>query len=147
LAYSTRNKQIAILIAVSVIVAMLGVIALNMTVLPNVANVQAIGIEIYWDSDYAKKVSLIEWGTLEPGATKNATVYILNTGNSNIMLSKNATNWSPSSASDYIALSWDYKGQRISPEQGLKATLTLVISPNIQGITQFSFDLFVAASG
>jgi hypothetical protein len=145
--YSSRNRQIAILIALSAIAFIVGVIALNNGSLQNVGNVQAIDIEIYWDTNHTEKVLLIDWGAVEPGATKNVTVYVLNTGNSDVMLSKNEANWSSSNASNHIMLSWDYNGQRIPPGQILKTTLTLAVSPNIQAVTQFSFDIVVTGSG
>lgn len=146
--YPSRNKQITILIAVVVtMVLILGVIALNSIVLYNTGNVKAIDVEIYWDSDYTNEVSIIDWGIIEPGTTENMAFYILNTGNSNVMLSMNITNWSPSSAANYITLSWDYEGQSIGPNRVLLTTLTLSMSPNIQGITSFSFDIVVTGSG
>ena len=145
--YPSRNKQIAVLMAVSAIALIVGVIALNTVVLQNVGNVQTFDVEIYWDSNRTNKVTLIDWGSLEPGTTKNMTVYILNSGNSNVMLSENTTNWSSSNALDYITLSWDYSGQRITPGQVLETTLTLAISPNIQGVTSFSFDILITGIG
>ena len=147
MAYPSRNKQITILIAVVAIALILGVIALNSVVLQNVGNVKAIDVEVYWDSDCTNEVSLIDWGVIEPGTTENVTVYILNAGNSNVMLSMNTTNWSPSGASDYITLSWDYNGQSTGPSLVIQTTLTLSMSPSIQGITSFNFDIVVIGSG
>ena len=145
--YPSRNKQIPILIAVVAIALILAVIALNSIVLYNTGNVKAIDIEVYWDSDCTSEVSLIDWGIIEPGTTENVTVYILNTGNSDVMLSMNTTNWSPSSASNYITLSWDYEGQSIGPGLVQQTTLTLSMSSSIQGVTSFSFDIVVTGSG
>ena len=145
--YSSRNRQISILIAVVAMGLILGVVALNYVVLQNVGNVKAIDVEVYWDGDCTEEASLIDWGVVEPGTTESVMVYIQNMGNSNIMLSKNTTNWSTSSASSYITLSWDYEGQSIGPSEVLQTKLTLSISPNIQGITSFSFDLILIGSG
>ena len=145
--YPSRNKQIPILIAVVAIALILVVIALNSVVLHNVGNVKAIDVEVYWDKGCTNEVSLIDWGIIEPGTTENVTVYILNTGNSDVMLSMNTTNWSPSSASNYITLSWDYEGQSIGPGLVQQTTLTLSMSSSIQGVTSFSFDIVVTGSG
>ena len=147
MAYTSRNKQIPILIAVVIIAFVLGVTALSYILLHNVGNVKAINVEIYWDSGCTNEVSLIDWGIIEPGTTENVTLYILNAGNSNVMLSMNTTNWSPSSASNYITLSWDYEDQSIGPSQVLQTTLTLSMSPSIQVITSFSFDIIITGSG
>ena len=147
MSYPSRNKQIAVLIAVMVIAFVLGVTALNYILLYNKGNVKALGVEIYWDSGCTNEASLIDWGIVEPGATKNVTFYIRNEGNSDIMLSMNTTNWSPSDTSNYVALSWDYGSQSITPATVLKVTLTLSMSSNIQRITTFSFDVIVTGTG
>jgi len=142
------NKQIPILISVAVIAFILGVSVFSYILLQhNVGNVKAINIGIYWDSSCTNEVSLIDWGMIEPGTTENVTLYVMNTGNSNVMLSMNKTNWLPSSASNYITLSWDYENQSIGPSQVLQTTLTLSMSPSIQEITSFSFDIVFTGSG
>ncbi len=145
--YPSRNRQIAILIVVSAVVLITGVIALNTVILQNATNVQTVDVAVYWDSNRTDEVSLIDWGSIGPGEAKNLTVYIVNTGDSSVLLAKNTTNWSSSSASDYITLSWDYSSQRINPGQMLETTITLALSPNIEGVTSFSFDLTITAIG
>ena len=113
----------------------------------NVGEVQAIGVGIYWDQSCTTEVSSINWGIIEPGSSKNVTIYIRNEGNSVASLTMNASNWNPSNASDYIDLSWDYQGQVINVSEVLEVTFTLVISSEIQGITSFSFDIVIVGSG
>jgi len=145
--YSSRNKQIAILVAVSALALLVAVVALNTVVLQNVGNVKTVDVKVYWDSNRTNEVSSINWGAVEPGATKNVSVYVLNAGNSDATLSMHVTNWSSSNASNYITPSWNYNGQIVSPGQVLRTTFTLAVSPNIQGVTSFSFDIVVSISG
>jgi len=116
-------------------------------IISNVGEVKAIGVGIYWDQSCTTEVSSINWGFIEPGLSKNVTVYIRNEGNSVANLTMYASNWNPSNASDYIDLSWDYGGQSIDVSEVLEVTFTLVISTEIQGITSFSFDIVVIGSG
>jgi hypothetical protein len=109
--------------------------------------VKALGVGIYWDSACSQTVSGIDWGSSEPGAVKNVTVYMRNEGTAPITLSLQTANWNPTNAADYISLSWNYSGQTIDPNQVLAVTLSLSISSNIQGITTFSFDIVVVGSG
>ena len=113
----------------------------------NVGEVQAVGVGVYWDQSCTNEVSSINWGIIEPGSSKNVTVYIRNEGNSVASLTMNASNWNPSNASDYIDLSWDYQGQDINVSDVLEVTFTLIISAEIQGITSFSFDIVIVGSG
>jgi hypothetical protein len=112
----------------------------------NTGTVRAIGVGVYWDNQCTNSVSYIGWGTLEPGASRDVTFYIRNEGVSVSTISMNTSNWSPSNAWRYIALSWDYAGQQISPDEVIQVTLTLSISPSIEGITNFSFYITITAS-
>jgi hypothetical protein len=62
-------------------------------------------------------------------------------------LSKVAQNWNPSSASSYMTLNWNYAGQTLSVNQALQVRLTLVVSSTVSGITNFSFDIIITATG
>jgi len=110
---------------------------------PCAATVETVGVGVYWDSGCSNRVSSIDWGTAEVGSVKTVTVYIRNEGNAAITLSINTTNWSPSTASKYISLSWNYDGQPIDPNQVIQVTLTLSVSSSITGISSFSFDIMI----
>lgn len=112
----------------------------------NTGTVRTIGVGVYWDNECTDPVSSIDWGTLEPGATKDVTIYIRNEGSSDSTISMYTSNWNPSSAWEYIGLSWDYAGQQMSPDEVIQVTLTLSISSSIEGITSFSFDITITAS-
>jgi hypothetical protein len=109
----------------------------------NVGSVKAIGVGVYWDQNCTSAVSAIDWGILEPGSTKNVTVYIKNEGNTAISLSMTTSNWNPSNATSYLSLNWDYDGQTLAPESIAEVTLVLTVSANITGITNFSFDIVI----
>jgi hypothetical protein len=115
--------------------------------LSNSGSVKGIGVGIYQYSNCTSSVTSFNWGTLDPGATVNRTVYIRNEGNAPATLSKTQSNWSPSNASSYITLNWNYAGQTLSVNQVLQVKFTLVVSSSISGITNFSFDITITASG
>jgi hypothetical protein len=112
----------------------------------NVGSVKAIGVGVYWDQNCTSAVSAIDWGILEPGSTKNVTLYIKNEGNTAISLSMTTSNWNPSNAFDYISLNWNYNGRVIKMSQVLQIMLTLSVSASIKGITSFSFDIIIIGS-
>src|SRR3989337_2969109 len=113
----------------------------------NSGSVKGIGVGIYQYSNCTSPVTSFNWGTLDPGASINKTVYIRNEGNAPATLSKTQSNWSPSSASSYITLNWNYAGQTLSVNQVLQVRFTLVVSSSVSGITNFSFDITITASG
>lgn len=115
--------------------------------LSNVGTVKAIGVRVYWDSSCGDPVGSIDWDLVEPGATKNTTVYIKNEGSAPVTLSLATDNWSPLNAPDYIGLTWDYGDQIINLDAVIQVTLSLSVSATIEGITTFSFDIVIIGSG
>jgi hypothetical protein len=104
------------------------------------ANVVGLGARIYWDQGCTNRTISHDWGSFEPGSSKTLTVYVQNEGDSAACLSVATSNWAPSAASSYITLNWNYSGQILGAGQVIPLELILAISPNITGITHFSFD-------
>ena len=115
--------------------------------LSNLGTVKAIGVRVYWDSSCGDPVGSIDWDLVEPGATKNTTVYIKNEGSAPVTLSLATDNWSPPHAPDHISLTWDYGDQIINLDAVIQVTLSLSVSATIEGITTFSFDIVIIGSG
>lgn len=113
----------------------------------NTGTVKTIGVGVYWDYECTNAVGGIGWGTLEPGSSKSDTCYVRNEGNSPYVLSLETSNWTPSTASQYLTLSWDYGGQSINPDEVTQVTFTMSVSADIQGITDFSLDIVIVGSG
>jgi hypothetical protein len=111
--------------------------------IPNVGVVKAVRVGVYEDAKCSTNVTSINWGILEPGAVTNFTVYIKNEGNTPLILNMTTDDWEPENASIYITLKWNLEGSRINPSDVIPANLTLSISPNIEGITNFSFEIFI----
>ena len=144
------SAAITVVLMVSIMIAFNGTIKALVTktiALPSQGTVKAIGVGVYWDNNGSNRVSLIDWGVMEPGQGRNVTVYIRNEGNIVMTLSMNTTNWNPSTASNYIGLSWNYNGQAIDPGVVIQVALTLSVSSNITGISSFSFDILITGSG
>jgi hypothetical protein len=113
---------------------------------PSHGSVKGINVGLYADQACTTPVESIQWGLLEPGATANQTVYVRNEENSNTTLTMTISNWNPTNSSNYIGLSWDYTGQTLDISQVIQVRFTLFILENIQGITDFSFDVTIASS-
>ena len=109
--------------------------------------VETVGVGAYWDSSCNYAVSWLDWGTVGPGSIKNISIYLRNEGNYAVRLSMFADNWYPSDASSYMALSWDYAGQTVDPQDVVQTTLALSTSSGVEGITDFSFDIIMGING
>lgn len=103
-------------------------------------------IGVYWDAGFANRTTAINWGTLDPGTTKSFSVYIRNEGNSALTLGISASNWYPSSASNYMTLTWNYNDQPIGFGEYVQITLTLAVRSSITGILDFHFDLTIVGN-
>jgi hypothetical protein len=113
----------------------------------NAGSVTAIGVEVYSDQACNNPVTSISWGTIDPGSSVNKTVYIKNTGNNAVTLSLATSNWNPSNAPSYMTLSWNYNGQPINANAVIQVKLTLSVLSSVSGITNFSFDITIVATG
>jgi hypothetical protein len=90
-------------------------------------------------------LSTIDWGSLTPGQTKTVTCYLKSTSTVNSTLSMSTGSWNPSSATSYITISWNREAYKIKPSEIVSATLTLVVSQSITGISSFSFTITTTA--
>jgi hypothetical protein len=113
---------------------------------PSRGSVKGVNVGLYSDQVCITPVESIQWGLIEPGATANQTVYIRNEGDSNTTLTMTLSNWNPTNSSNYIGLNWDYTGQTLDISQVIQVRFTLFILENIQGITDFSFDVTIASN-
>jgi len=105
-----------------------------------------VDVGVYLDSQCTTQLSSMTWGTLEPGANQNVVCYIKNEGNTAMTLSMYASNWSPSSAENYLTLNWNYDSSPIDPDEVVQITFTLTVSPDITGITTFGFDITIVGT-
>ena len=110
------------------------------------SSVNGLGVGIYWDQACTNRTLSLDWGALEAGSSNTLTVYIKNEGNSPASLWLESSNWTPSAASGYISLNWNYSGQVLSIDQVIPLKLTLTVDPNISGISNFSFDTTITTN-
>jgi hypothetical protein len=109
--------------------------------------VTSTNLGIYSDSACTQTLSAINWGNLTAGASTNYTVYIKNTGTARQTLSMNASSWSPTSAAQYITITWDQNNTAITASQVVKATLILNVSASVDSnITTFSNSITITGS-
>lgn len=144
-----QKITVGTVLAIAVIATVTGLAAAllvaNQTI-SNTGNVKAVGVGVYWDSSCTDEVSSIDWGDLGPGETKDVTIYINNEGSVAVMLTMTNDNWNPASASSYITLTWNRENHVLNPGSVVEAVLTLLVSSDISGITNFSFDIIITGT-
>jgi len=102
---------------------------------------------VYWDPTGTKQVTSISWGTLSPGQTGNATLYVRNEGAAPIYCAVDwvASSWIPQNASQFFTLTWNFGRAPLYPQRSRKVLVQLYVKPNISGIETFSFDIVINA--
>jgi len=108
---------------------------------------KAINVEIYWEQSCTQVVENVDWGYAEPGDTVSKTIYVKNSGNAPLTLSLSYSDWAPVEAGDFITLAWDQEGTTVNAGDVQQAILTLTVSNNIAGVTDFSFNIIIEGSG
>jgi hypothetical protein len=102
-------------------------------------------VGIYQDLKCEKRFDHFEWGKINLGSAVSQTIYLRNELNFPVLFSLSALNWTPASASKYLALEWNYSGQRVIPQQVIPVELTLTVSENTSDLNDFSFSISVTA--
>jgi len=108
----------------------------------NVSAVEVTGnIGIYWDENCSVRVHSVDWGVLSPSEVKKVVVYVRNEGNESSLLLLTPANWNPENASCYLNFSWSCENNAIEAGKVVKVTQILLVSPDIKGISNFSFNI------
>ena len=109
-------------------------------------SIKKINVGVYWDGNCSSTVSSVDWGDVEPESMKNVSLFIRNEGTVAADLFLSTDKWSPSNASAFMILSWDYNGRTLAPLEIVHVTLTLQVSAGIIGIKSFGFDIIIGAT-
>lgn len=137
-----------------IVISVVGVVGLFTAVLatsilsayqsiPNVGTVKSVGVGVYTNLECNESVTLINWGILGPGDKANFIIYVRNEGNILLKLNITTSKWVPEIASAYIVFEWDPRGRILNPSEVVPVTLTLSVSPDIEGVTSFQFEILV----
>jgi len=112
----------------------------------NYGTVKTVGVDVFWDSNCSNPVTIIDWEKVGPDSINTKIIYVRNSGNCPSYLNMSIDNWNPDFAFTYLSVSWNYSNQQLTPNQTIPLELTLSVSPVIQDITSFSFDITVSVS-
>lgn len=144
------NKSLTVLVVVCALVLGIGIgfnIQLVSYPISSMATIKTLGVTVWQDVNLTIPLTLVDWGLIEPNQTKTLTCWVRNEGNSPLTLSLWTENWQPTNATNYISLSWNLEGEVVEVGEALEANLTLTVSPSIENITSFSFDIVISGSG
>jgi hypothetical protein len=144
-----KSQALAIYALVMTIIAISTVTALLTTqrTIQGSGSIKGVGLGIYWDPACTNTTSSLDFGQLEPGSSKNFTLFLRNEGNSAFTLNMTTENWNPTNAIDYLTLTWNREGQQVNPDEVVGFVIILSVSEDITGISTFSFDIIISGTG
>jgi hypothetical protein len=101
----------------------------------------------YTDAACTSKTERLNWGELEPGGQVTRTLYMKSTLKEPVVASLAVGNFNPAAGEAYLALTWNYSGVPVGSGQVVPVVFTLSVASTVTGITAFSFDISVTATG
>ena len=113
---------------------------------PNAGAVRSIAVNVFWDAACTNTTSSIDWGYVDPGESKNLTIYVKNPGSVSEVVSMTTGNWSSSPAQSKISVSWNREGYALARGIVVGAVLTLSVDQTISGVTGFTFDMTITGT-
>jgi hypothetical protein len=143
---STGAILAIVMVGVILTLTTAGLLSVNQTV-PSTGTVTSVNVGVYSDSACTLTLTSIDWGTISPGTSVTRTIYVKNTGNTQITLSMTKTNWNPTGANGPITITWDKESTTLAANAVATATLTLSVSSSISGITAFSVNIVITGTG
>jgi hypothetical protein len=121
-----------------------GIIA-TQTVASN-GTVSSVNVGVYSNIQCSQNCTSLSWGTLYPGDSTSKTIYVKNTGTIPITLSMTTESWTPTTADDYLTLSWNQQNTVLDPGESTPATITLSADSDTGSLTSFSFNIVIAGA-
>lgn len=109
--------------------------------LTNTASIKTIGVNVYRDQNCTDLITHLDWGLLEPATSKTFKVYVKSLSNTPLTLTIFSSNWKPTNCTDYMTLTAEPNNFTLQPSQVAEVNLTLTVASDIQGITNFAFDI------
>ena len=138
-----RTRKIGVIIsAVSLTCLILSAYGLTTLMLHNTGNIS--NLTAYAEQACTTPVITINWGNLNVSSVNTKTIWLKKTVSQPLTLSMNTTNWSPTNATGYMAVSWD---KTIMSAQVESATITLTVFDNATWMSQFTFDINITGTG
>lgn len=148
LARSGRRILIELLLLICLMlgVGMIAASQWSAIIITGGGNLKVDGVGVYRDANCGVAVTYLDWGMVEPGSTKDISVYVRNEGNHIASLFLATNDWDPENASDYMSLTWNYDGKTLSPLESIELTLTLSVSADARNMESFSFKVILGTN-
>jgi hypothetical protein len=131
-------------VAIAVVIVALLVYSVSIS---GFGTIRTINLKIYKDLALTQEITSVDWGTINPGGSSVSTWFVKSTSSVPINLTMITSGWSPPIAESFMTCTWNCTGVTLQPEVILRTDVTLRVSQNITGVTNFSFTMTVTGTG
>ena len=144
----TREQATALAIVGLIVAAVVvGAVVYYTLQLRGSGRIKTVGLKVYSDPGATLEVSAVDWGDIAPGGVSQVLLYLKSTSTVPTNLTLTTQNYDPSTAQNYMTLTWDYDGSTLQPGEIRAVRFTLAVAEAITGIVEFAFDIVITAAG
>ena len=115
-------------------------------ILPFSGTITTVNVEAYTDAACTIPCTSLNVGNVAPGSTTTQTIYIKNAGTIPMTLTMATSNWSPTTASSYLTISWNRQNYDLNAGQSVQATITLTAAASTGSLTTFSCSVTITGT-
>jgi hypothetical protein len=133
-------------IALSILTVFAAVLLVGANAAPKSVVWSTDTLSVYSDSACTQTLTSISWGKTALGDSVSRIVYIKNSASYGQRLSLSTINWVPTLAGGLVDVSWNLENARLGAGQEVAAFLTLQVSPDAGGLTNFNFELLITGT-
>jgi archaellum component FlaG (FlaF/FlaG flagellin family) len=108
--------------------------------------ITSVNVGLFLDQQATVNCTSMSWGGVYAGESASKSIYVKNTGNAALTLSMRIIDWIPESADGPVSMSWNRENYILDPGEVVEARLTLSISENADGISNFGYKMLVTGT-
>jgi hypothetical protein len=114
---------------------------------PFEGTINTLNVGVFLDESCTQNCTSMSWGGVFAGDVETKKIYVKNTGNTDLELSMTVTDWEPDNADGPVSMTWNKENYVLNPNEVIEATLTLTISEDAVGISNFGYKMLIIGTG
>jgi uncharacterized protein YcnI len=114
--------------------------------LPLNGTISTLNVDAYTDSACTVPCTSLSVGSISPGSSATQTIYIKNAGTVPMTLTMAISNWNPTTASNYLTVTWNRQGSVVNAGASVQAVITVTAAASTGTLTTFSCSVTITGA-